>query len=50
MGRTGTLIALDILLDTMDKESKVDVFKVVNELREDRMNMVQTQVGSTTGA
>ena len=35
---------MDILLEMMDKEGKVDVFKVVNGLREDRMNMVQTPV------
>ncbi|XP_046565464.1 uncharacterized protein LOC124274202 [Haliotis rubra] len=42
IGRTGTFIALDYLLDQATAESVVDVFQCVKRLRYQRMNMVQT--------
>ena len=44
IGRTGTLIALDILLDQAATENEVGVFDCVEMLRHERMNMVQTAV------
>ncbi|KAF5308898.1 hypothetical protein FQR65_LT00598 [Abscondita terminalis] len=43
IGRTGTLIALDILLQTIDENKDVDIFNAVLNLRKDRKNMVQTE-------
>uniref|UniRef100_A0A336MSX2 protein-tyrosine-phosphatase n=1 Tax=Culicoides sonorensis TaxID=179676 RepID=A0A336MSX2_CULSO len=42
VGRTGTLIALWILIDMIKKENKVNVLKTVLELRSQRVQMVQT--------
>ena len=44
VGRTGTFIALDFLLDQAKAESCVDVFHCVYNMRMRRVNMVQTQV------
>ena len=44
IGRTGTFIALDILLDQRDKEGAIDIFQCVTKLREQRTQMVQTVV------
>ncbi|XP_034238851.1 receptor-type tyrosine-protein phosphatase alpha-like [Thrips palmi] len=43
VGRTGTLIALDILLQCLKAKKKIDVFGVVLKLREQRPCMVQCQ-------
>ncbi|XP_050442897.1 phosphatidylinositol phosphatase PTPRQ-like isoform X3 [Adelges cooleyi] len=43
IGRTGTFIACDILLRQINERTKLDVFKTVLKLREQRTNMVQTQ-------
>ena len=44
VGRTGTIIGLDICLDQLQTEGRVDVRSVVSFLREQRTQMVQTQV------
>ncbi|KAI0221423.1 hypothetical protein LSAT2_027240 [Lamellibrachia satsuma] len=44
VGRTGTFIALDSLLDQAEAERQVDVYRFVNHMRTERMDMVQTQV------
>ncbi|XP_042882627.1 receptor-type tyrosine-protein phosphatase delta-like isoform X2 [Penaeus japonicus] len=43
VGRTGTFIALNNLIDEMDAEASVDVFHCVYRMRHHRANMVQTQ-------
>ncbi|KAM6991189.1 uncharacterized protein RBU47_015700 [Passerculus sandwichensis] len=43
IGRTGTFIALDFLLKMGKAEGKVDVFRCVQQLREQRVSMVQTK-------
>eukprot|EP00731_Ephydatia_muelleri_P019021 Em0011g1061a len=42
VGRTGTFIALDTLLDTMRSETSISVFEVVKDMRRRRVLMVQT--------
>ena len=44
IGRTGTYLALDILLTRAQHESEVDVFTCVWKLRQQRIHMVQTLV------
>ena len=44
VGRTGTFIALDIILDQIKAEGLVDVIGVVNKMREQRMKMIQNCV------
>ena len=44
VGRTGTLIAIDIILEMAEKEKLVDVSGVIVKVRQQRMKMVQTAV------
>ena len=44
VGRTGTIIALDICLDQLKVEDRIDVRGVVSFLREQRTQMVQVLV------
>ena len=46
MGRTGTFIAIDIILEQAEKEKRVDVSGVINKMRHQRMKMVQTAVSN----
>lgn len=48
VGRTGTFIALDYLLDQAKVEGQVDIHSCVQQMRTKRVNMVQTQVGLTS--
>ncbi|KAL5491268.1 hypothetical protein EMCRGX_G016521 [Ephydatia muelleri] len=43
VGRTGTFVALDILLDTLRSKGTISVFDVVAGMRKKRMLMVQTE-------
>lgn len=45
VGRTGTFIALSILLEKIKTESAINVFERVNQLRKKRLFMVQALVG-----
>jgi len=44
VGRSGTYMALDMLLDELKRCGEVDVFAVVTHLRNQRMALVQTKV------
>jgi len=44
VGRTGTFIALDYLLEQAKAEGVVDVLQCVKQMRQARVNMIQTQV------
>ena len=44
VGRTGTLIAIDIILTQAKTENIIDVPAVLSNMREQRMKMVQTTV------
>ena len=46
MGRTGSFIAIDIILEQAEKEKRVDVSGVINKMRHQRMKMVQTAVSN----
>ena len=47
VGRTGTLIAIDIALTQASKERKVDIPKIIVDMRKQRMKMVQTAVSKS---
>ena len=44
VGRTGTFVALDVLIQQLQHEDFVDVFAVVYQMRMSRVLMVQTEV------
>ena len=44
VGRTGTFIGVDIALEQASKDGVVDIAGIINRLREQRMQMVQTVV------
>ena len=44
VGRTGTLILLDIIMQQMKREASISVLHWLRNLRMQRMKMVQTQV------
>lgn len=46
VGRTGTFIVIDAMMDMMHAEHKVDVFDFVSRIRNQRPQMVQTDVSS----
>ena len=45
MGRTGSYLAIDYLLEETQQNSTVDVVKCISFLRSYRMNLVETEVG-----
>ena len=45
VGRTGTFICIDNVLEQVKKENMVDIAGVINKMRHQRMKMVQTPVG-----
>ena len=47
VGRTGTLIAIDIALSQAFKEGQVDIPKIIVDMRRQTMKMVQTVVSKT---
>ena len=44
IGRTGTFIAIDVLLQQAEAERQVDVSRQVHQMRLERMKMVQIRV------
>jgi protein tyrosine phosphatase len=44
VGRSGTLIVLDRLLQEIKERETVDIFSIVHDLRKERVWMVQTEV------
>ena len=44
VGRTGTLIAIDMALEQATLENVVDIPAIVTKMRRQRMKMVQTSV------
>lgn len=44
VGRTGTFVVIDAMIDMMHAEQKVDVFEFVSRIRNQRPQMVQTDV------
>ena len=44
MGRTGTLITIDCVMDQIQKEGVVDIAGIIKKLRNQRMKMVQSPV------
>lgn len=44
VGRTGTIIAIDMALTLAPTEGTVDIPSILNKLRSQRMKMVQTVV------
>lgn len=46
VGRTGTFIVIDAIMDMMHSEHKVDVFDFVSRIRNQRPQMVQTDVSA----
>ena len=44
VGRTGVFIALDSMLERVEKEKTVNVYEFLTNMRRKRIQMVQTQV------
>ncbi|XP_059608712.1 receptor-type tyrosine-protein phosphatase beta [Phlebotomus argentipes] len=42
VGRTGTFIALDIIMQTLKNRKSINIYEIVRQLRNERMKMVQT--------
>ena len=48
MGRTGTFITIDHVLEQVGKEGVVNIAGVINKIRQQRMKLVQTVVRHQT--
>ena len=48
VGRTGTFITIDNVLEQVEKEGVVDIAGTVSKIRQQRMIMVQTVVSTCT--
>ena len=44
IGRTGTFVCIDNVLEQVKKEKVVDIAAAINKMRHQRMKMVQTPV------
>ena len=50
VGRTGTFITIEHVLEQVKKENSANIPQVINKIRQQRMKMVQTVVGSCVNA
>lgn len=48
VGRTGTLVALDSLMQELQEENQVSIFNTVYDMRHQRNFLVQSLVSSTS--
>lgn len=48
VGRTGTYIAIDAMIDRIRQEGKIDIYNFVIQMRRERSLMVQTVVCYST--
>ena len=44
MGRTGTFVTLDVMMERLKERKDIDIFEFVSEMRTRRTQMVQTLV------
>ena len=44
VGRTGTFIVMDTMLQRMKKENTLDIYNFLRQIRYQRLKLVQTQV------
>ena len=44
VGRTGTFITIDMVLQQVEQEGYINIMDIINQLRHKRMKMVQTLV------
>ena len=44
IGRTGTFITIDCVLEQLQREHVIDIFSTINRIRQQRMKLVQTVV------
>lgn len=49
VGRTGTFIVIDAMIEMMYAEPKIDVFGFVSRIRDQRSQLVQTDVSTAFG-
>jgi protein tyrosine phosphatase len=47
VGRTGTFIAIDNILEQIGEQKSVDIPRAITKIRQRRMKMVQTHVRHT---
>ena len=50
VGRTGTFITIDAMMERLKKKGDINIFEFVSEMRTKRMKMVQTLVSWTHAA
>ena len=46
VGRTGTFITIDMVLQQAEQEGHINIMDIINQLRHKRMKMVQTSVSN----
>ena len=49
MGRTGTFITIDAMMERLKERDDLNIFEFVNEMRTRRKQMVQTVVSTFNG-
>ena len=49
VGRTGTFILLDSMLERIEEEKTVNVYEFLTQMRRQRVHMVQTLVSKCSG-